>query len=564
MTSIDAWWTREETAAGKSTRWERLEHALDRGSEWLNPILVKEARQALKSRQFVVTFGMLLLFGWAWTLLGVVLSAPGIFYGAEGKGMLYGYFLVLAVPLLVVVPFSAFRSLASEREDGTYELISITALNARQIVTGKLGSAVLQMMVYFSALAPCVAFTYLLRGVDIFSIFFVLYYTFIVSLLLSSLGLVVATAARSRHWQTLLSVLLLLLLFIAALLWVWFVWVTLSEEVWRADLWEFWAVQGGILSLAVTYLLLFMYAAAAQISFASDNRSTRLRYVMLAQAVLWIGWMTFLWQQVREAEVAVGIVIAAGIHWLVMGALMIGEYPQLSPRVRRELPQSALGRMFLTCLNPGSGTGYLFAVGNLWATGLVLLVLLAWLYIAGDLSLYAPPPGTIVRPWVQQSVGSSMWATTLICAYVTGYLGVSRLLVLAARQVASVGLMFSVLITAFLVIAGMALPWIFQYWLFEFRSEEYTPLQVTNWMWTVGETLNHDITAHPVVLWTVFGCSFGIFLVNLLLAGKEISQGRLAAPARVVEDEAALHPVVIKKRSPWDDEPSEAELPPGT
>lgn len=66
--------------------------------------------------------------------------------------MLYGYFLVLSIPLIVVVPFSAFRSLAAEREDGTFELISITAL-ARQIVGGKLGSAILQMLVYFSALA---------------------------------------------------------------------------------------------------------------------------------------------------------------------------------------------------------------------------------------------------------------------------------------------------------------------------------------------------------------------------------------------------------------------------
>src|SRR5690606_10094911 len=171
---------------------------------------------------------------------------------AEGKGMLYGYFLVLAIPLLVVVPFSAFRSLAAEREDGTYELISITALNARQIVGGKLGSAILQMMVYFSALAPCVAFTYLLRGVDIFSIFFVLYYTFLLSLLLSTLGLLVATATRARHWQVLLSVLLLLLLFISAICWVSFIYSSLFTEMWRADRWQFWVANGFVLSIYAT------------------------------------------------------------------------------------------------------------------------------------------------------------------------------------------------------------------------------------------------------------------------------------------------------------------------
>ena len=40
--------------------------------------------------------------------------------------MMSGYYCILAFPLLVIVPFSAFRSLAAEREDGTYELLSIT------------------------------------------------------------------------------------------------------------------------------------------------------------------------------------------------------------------------------------------------------------------------------------------------------------------------------------------------------------------------------------------------------------------------------------------------------
>ena len=43
-----------------------LEKLLARIGDRLNPILVKEARQALKSRQFTVTFS-LLLFG-AWVL----------------------------------------------------------------------------------------------------------------------------------------------------------------------------------------------------------------------------------------------------------------------------------------------------------------------------------------------------------------------------------------------------------------------------------------------------------------------------------------------------------------
>ena len=51
-----------------------------------------------------------------------------------------------------------------EREDGTYELLSITSLSSRQIVTEKLGSSLIQMLVYYATLAPCIAFTYLFAG----------------------------------------------------------------------------------------------------------------------------------------------------------------------------------------------------------------------------------------------------------------------------------------------------------------------------------------------------------------------------------------------------------------
>src|SRR3954469_3974489 len=153
-----------------AARWERVERLLDGIGDRLNPILVKEARQAMKSRQFVVTFALLLIGGWAWTVLFIAAGIPAIYYSPVGPALLHGYFLVLSVPLLIVVPYAAFRSLAGEWEDGTFELLSITALSARQIVSGKLASAVLQMMVYYSALAPCIAFTYLLRGIDIVTV----------------------------------------------------------------------------------------------------------------------------------------------------------------------------------------------------------------------------------------------------------------------------------------------------------------------------------------------------------------------------------------------------------
>ena len=82
-------------------------------SDWINPILVKEARQALKSKQFVITFTLVLICGWGWSLLGVAALQEGVYYAPSGPYMLVGYFWVLAFPLLLIVPFAAFRSLAA-------------------------------------------------------------------------------------------------------------------------------------------------------------------------------------------------------------------------------------------------------------------------------------------------------------------------------------------------------------------------------------------------------------------------------------------------------------------
>ncbi len=157
--------------------WDRFEALLARASDRLNPILVKEARQALRSRQFVITFFLMLIAGWVWSILGLATIGPAVYYSAEGPQMLFVYHMILSFPLLVVAPYSAYHSLAAERQDRTYELVSITALDARQILSGKLGGIMLQMMVYLSAIFPCLAFTYLLRGLDIFAIVLVVMYT---------------------------------------------------------------------------------------------------------------------------------------------------------------------------------------------------------------------------------------------------------------------------------------------------------------------------------------------------------------------------------------------------
>jgi hypothetical protein len=529
--------------------WPRLDQWLDRASEKLNPILVKEARQALKSRQFVVTFTLLLLCGLTWTFVGVAMLMPGIYYKPSGAFMLAGYYAILTVPMLLIVPFTAYRSLAGEREDGTYEMLSITTLSSRHIVTGKLGSALLQMLVYYSALSPCVAFTYLLRGIDVVTIVILLVHMFWVSVLVSAIGLMVATLSRLRHVQVLLSVALLIGLLTVTI--TWWVWTTAfigeSNVVPLIDA-EVWIVQAMIISLGISYIVFFVLVAAAQLSFASDNRATRLRAVMLVQQTLFVGWMAYFWVDDGFPGFLYVLLTVAAVHWMTAGAFMTGEWAQLSPRVQRALPQSFLGRCLLTWFNPGSGTGYVFAVANMAALVLLAVVMAAVGEAFG-----------LMRQW-----GTS-WAASecamyglMLWSYLTAYLGLGRLVLLWLRRYVYLPVLMPLIVHALLLAVGAVVPFFVQSWLLGFQGmDDYTPLQIPNWFWTLMETGEGNSPAVMTAVIPVVGMAMLMLLVNLAVAAREVEQVRQEAPVRVQLDDLELRPQrpPAKKRptSPFED-----------
>ncbi|MEM1305079.1 MAG: ABC transporter permease, partial [Planctomycetota bacterium] len=370
-------------AAGAATpaadRWAgRLDATLERASDWLNPILVKETRQALKSRQFVLWFLLLLGACWIVTIGGVTLIGPSIYYASTGGMFYWAYFIVLAFPLMVVVPFSAYRSLAAEQEENTRDLLMVSALSPQQIVNGKIGSAVLQMMVYFSALAPCLAFTYLLRGVDLVSIVMPPVYVFAASLLLSMAGLTAASLTRRKYGQVILSIGFVVLLLsgfgwglgaIALLM-------TEGFQYFRDS--DFWIANLMALNSVVTTFLLLYYAAAGLNTFTAANRSTPIRVVLFIKQACCVGWVSYAYiRSGYESELLFVGIALTGLLWFAAGGVMTGEAPVLSNRVRRTLPTTAVGRVFGSWFNPGPGTGLMFAVATWSATvGPVLIALL--------------------------------------------------------------------------------------------------------------------------------------------------------------------------------------------
>lgn len=345
----------------------------DRLSEWCSSILVKETRQALKSRQFIWTYLALLACVGVWTVWGLSISNSQY---ESGRELLTGFWVILGFPLCLIIPFGAYRSLAREFEDGTINLISITTMKPHQIVIGKFGSAVLQMLTYLSVLAPCICFTYLLRGISISQIVFGLLICVGGSTCLIVLGLFLAGVFRSRTLGIGVSVLFVLLLG-----WLYFCWCAISYQLTSygnaivEDQPEFRVGVYGLVAFFGSTAALLLVTAASQISFPADNRSTRIRVAMFVQQILFFGFLVMLIPMVpRDDEVIWAMMLFAGHYWLIMGFLMIGESVFISRRVQRTLPRTLLTRSVFSMFMPGSGRGFLFAVANIWTCAFVLLL----------------------------------------------------------------------------------------------------------------------------------------------------------------------------------------------
>ena len=209
------------------------------------------------------------------------------------------------------------------------------------------------MLVYMSAVSPCLAFTYLLRGIDAPTIFISLVYTALASIAMSVLCLLAGTLAGERAWQLIASVIVI----VAMLAMFWGALAFVIEDVLphhiSFDDREFWAGNFVCLFLYCSYIALFFLAASARLTFPSENRSTALRVVMFFQPIVLLFCMIWLTAENVNADgpqfwerfviVLPVFFILVTVHWYVMGAMMTGENPRLSNR-EAHLPQSILGR----------------------------------------------------------------------------------------------------------------------------------------------------------------------------------------------------------------------------
>jgi hypothetical protein len=372
----------------------------------------------------------------------------------------------------------------------------------------------------------------------------VVVYMFFASLGLSVVAVLAATIATERHWQTMWSaavvVGLVLLFFFAVGVGV----NGLERERIAYDSPEFWYANVGMALAYGSYFAMFFLAAAAQLTFPSENRSTLLRIVMLVQHLLLVFGMA--WAFARQQTSGGGsppvlqipsvFIVILTLHWYLMGTFLIGEVSQLSNRAKRRLPQSSLGRAFFTWFNPGSASGFVFAVANL-ASGLALNFTAIAVWRASRTSMQGATWGPSVS-YMQ----ATAYISLLAFGYAAFYLGLGKFLLGLLRRIATVGMLFCVLIQLLLLAIGSLSPIIIDEMAGN-RFQEYSFWHIYSPIHTFSALGRQLMTGSiDAVILFILGSALAMFFLNLRGIARELRQVRAEAPRRVIEEEEALHP----------------------
>ncbi len=350
-------------------------------SDRLNPILVKETRQALKSRQFIVTFLLMLIAAWLISVFGTLAAGDSLEFGSAGRDLFTSYFVVLALAIFVVVPYSAYRGLLNERDQTTLELLNITSLSPRQLIWGKLWSAMAQVFIFYSAIAPFIAFTSMLQGFDVALVAFSLGISILVTLCLTMFTLMLAAIPQDKHLQGLMTGAVFLgLLFVLSMI---FSAVPLMlMETMPVEEKEFWIVVGSIVVAGLSFFFLFTQIATAHLTFDADNRSTGIRIACTVQFVLYWSVMAFAQFMLGSSTFSSSVGAAFTATWAVLYMAICGffaatESDFVSRRVRRGIPKTELLRMLATPFLPGGHRGFLYLVLHL----ALIPVILKWVFV---------------------------------------------------------------------------------------------------------------------------------------------------------------------------------------
>lgn len=125
-------------------------------------MLVKELKQAVRSRQFVGMFVLVQVVMILFVTFGLATAT-----GTQGMMQLTAWFwTIIMVYLLGILPMTGLNALAREFDDARLDLLQLSSMNSRGIVLGKWLSLNIQGWLVVLSLAPYIALRYFVGSIN--------------------------------------------------------------------------------------------------------------------------------------------------------------------------------------------------------------------------------------------------------------------------------------------------------------------------------------------------------------------------------------------------------------
>jgi hypothetical protein len=345
---------------------------VQRLSDRLNPILVREVNQALNGRAFVITASLALL---AITMLALLTASQEEISPSMGRETFSIALMVLAPILLFILPFQAFLSMRAEVRAGTVEHLLMSRLGPSAIVRGKLLAATVQFVIFLAIFSPLIGMTFLLRGIDVPMIATMLTIAFAYALAASALAIACGALCR---WPTLFRFIPFAIMLVGLL------WLTgMSMALIEGESHELRRYITGdhtgrffsmVLIPAGIFVVFCSMVGAAVLSHPYENRSTRFRlfawsWVVISAVWVYVDWNTYSTSTssgfMRPARLGEMLFFLSGLSagCLSLFAFFASTEPALlSPRVRVRVPKNRLLALLSAPFLPGAGRGLCFTL----------------------------------------------------------------------------------------------------------------------------------------------------------------------------------------------------------
>jgi hypothetical protein len=369
------------TGTPRAGRGERLQQRLDAATDRISPIVVKEVRQIVRGREFNYSFLASLAIGLLIAFFGAAGASSAT--GTAGQSVFSALMGALVLLGLAVVPIGAFSALRHERLEQTMDLITVTSLTARQIVVGKLLAQAVKLATLFAGMAPFVATSFLLGGIDFLTIVVSLAAAFLASLWVCAAAILLSSLAKTRGMSTVffIGAGFLLLVFLGGLQILAAIFLAFTRGgagvAFAISPASFggpgWWPLGILATLGVVTMANMVLLAENRLVSPVENRATALRVGFLVQFLAIVGLFHIVaWFGPTLTRPAAPMVALCLLHLAVVAAFTVTEDFGVSRRVQRQM-RTAWWRPVGGLLWPGAGRGAAYVLAQM-----ALLLLATW------------------------------------------------------------------------------------------------------------------------------------------------------------------------------------------